>query len=103
MRKATMVFEATNKPGVVVFVQGRIHDKGRRWGKEMSIGRTKFEGGKEYPQAQILELTANGIRVSVDPVQPRKVVTVDPASWKEAKIEAPNTEPVSEEDEVEEG
>lgn len=97
MRKATMVFESTSKPGVVSFIQGRVHEKGRRWGKEMTVGRNKFEGGKEYQLAQVLELTATGIRVSVDPIQPRKVVTIDPASWKDAKIEAPNTEPVEDE------
>lgn len=99
MRKATLVFETTNKPGVVTFTWGRVQEKGRRWGTEFTVGRSKFEGGKEYQLQQVLELTANGIRVSIDPVQPTRKVIVESASWKDAKIEAPNTDPVEASDE----
>lgn len=97
MRKATMVFESTSKAGVVQFMRGRVQEKNRRWGQEMTIGRSKFEAGKEYPVTTVLELMASGIRISIDPVQPERKVVIQSAAWKDSKIEAPNTEPVEDE------
>lgn len=100
MRKATLVFESTNKPGVVTFSRGRVQEKGRRWGTDMTVGRTKFETGKEYQLQAVLELVNGGIRVNIDPIQPTRKVVLEAPAWKEMKIEAPGTE-ATEEDEDE--
>lgn len=87
MRKATMVFEKSSKSGNFTFLRGRVQEKGRRWGGEMTIGRSKFEHGKEYEASAIVELTNAGIRVSLDPTQPERQVVLKNATWKDAKIE----------------
>jgi hypothetical protein len=99
MRNATMLFENA-KDGKVKFVRGRLSGKGNRWNDvEVKIGKHTFKSDELYTVSEAIELTQFGIRVNIDPVQPKKIVTVDPASWKQTtmivpqKAEAPAPEP----------
>lgn len=82
--------------GKAKFIRGRINEKENRWVNKFQVGRTTFEQGESYEVADVLKLTANGIRVVLEPPQPVVEKVVKASSWKDIGMKAVEKEPKTE-------
>jgi len=87
-----MLFENA-KDGKVKFLRGRMTGKGNRWNDTVRVGKHEFKPDELYSATDALALTEFGIRVNIDPIQPQRITTIDPASWTAAKIVVPEPKP----------
>jgi hypothetical protein len=86
MRIANLMFE--KKDNKLTFIRGRINEKENRWNDKMKVGKTTYIRGEVYEVQDVISLTDSGIRVVLEPPQPKAVKQVEDPRWRKISVEA---------------
>lgn len=83
-RNGTMIFQ--KRGDGLQFLRGRKNEKGEKWAKSFKVGDTVYTRGDAHKERDILALTNVGLRIEIEPVQPKRIVQFEGMAT--AKLEA---------------